>query len=221
MPDLDFQVEGAEAVPYAASPTLVLKLRLSSTPADARIHTVMLRCQIQIEAIRRRYAAQEHRKLFDLFGEPERWGRTLRTLHWTQTQLSVPGFTGSTTVDLPIACTGDADVAVSKYFDALDGGDVPLCLLFSGTVFHATERAPLQVAQLSWEKETKFQLPVDVWQNMMEHYYPGSRWIRVRKDLLERLTEYKRRSALLTWDEALQTLLEQSEVSQEEASSRV
>ena len=55
MPDLSFQVESAEPVPFAAAPLLSLKLRVTDANPAQRIHTVALRAQIQIDAARRRY----------------------------------------------------------------------------------------------------------------------------------------------------------------------
>ena len=49
----------------------------------------------------------------------------------------VAGFAGETEVDLPVACTYDFEVAAAKYLHALGDGEVPLLLLFSGTVFVA------------------------------------------------------------------------------------
>ena len=95
MPDLSFHVERAEVVPFAVAPQIAIKLRLTNADPEETIHTVALRCQIQIEVTRRPYAAEEQEGLRDLFGEPERWGQTLRTLLWTHTSTVVPPFVGS------------------------------------------------------------------------------------------------------------------------------
>ena len=211
MPDLSFQVEGAQAVPFSASPLLAFRLRIATATADEPIHTVALRCQVRIEVARRRYGAQEQAKLLDLFGEPERWGQTLRPMLWTHTSVVVPGFTGSTVVDLPVPCTYDFNVAAAKYFHALEGGEVPLCLLFSGTIFYAADDGALQIAQIPWEKEATFRLPVRVWQEMMDHYYPNSAWLCLRKDVFDLLYRYKSRRGLPTWEQALESLLPPAE----------
>jgi len=49
VPDLSFQVEGAEVVANAASPLLAFKLRLTDVNPEQTIHTVALRCQLRIE----------------------------------------------------------------------------------------------------------------------------------------------------------------------------
>jgi hypothetical protein len=207
MPDLDYRVEGAEAVPFSVSPLLNLKVRLTNKDETEKIQSVLLRCQIQIEVARRQYSPGEQAKMFELFGEPERWGQTLRTMLWTHANAVVPPFTGSTLVDLPVPCTFDFNVATTKFFNGLAGGDIPLCLLFSGTVFYSDDEGLLQVAQISWEKEANYRLPVSVWKSMMDHYYPNSAWLNIRLDVFEKMQEYKMRRAIPSWEQAFESLL--------------
>jgi hypothetical protein len=136
MPDLNFEVVGAEAPTFAAVPTLIFKLRIDNAIDQERIFTVTLRCQIQINVTRRRYSPEAQARLLEVFGEPKRWGETLRPLLWTHTSTVVPQFSGSTIVDLPVPCTYDFEVAGTKYFDALEEGEIPLTFLFSGTIFY-------------------------------------------------------------------------------------
>jgi len=207
VPELTFAIEGAEAVRHAAAPQLTFKLRVDSAPADQAIHSIALRCQIQLEATRRRYSAEEQLRLFDLFGEPDRWSRTLRSMLWTHAQTVVPRFEGSTVVDLNVPCTFDFNIAATKYFDGLQAGDLPLNFLFSGTVFYQDGSGLLQVMQISWDKEARYRLPVSAWSEMMDHYYPNSVWLRIRRDVFEKLADYKRREGMATWDQALDALL--------------
>ena len=141
----------------------------------------MLRCQVRIEPARRRYAAGEEAGLVDLFGTPERWGQTLRPLVWTHAVAVVPPFTGSASVDVPVPCSYDFSVAAVKYFDALEEGEIPLCFLFSGTVFYQADDGALQVGQIAWEKEATYRLPVAVWKDLMGRYYPNCAWLSLRK----------------------------------------
>ena len=207
MPDLNFQIEGAERVAHAAAPLIVFKLRIASADADQPVHTIALRCQIQIEATRRHYDAREQEHLLDLFGEPERWGQTLRTMLWTHTSVVVTPFQGSTLVDLPVTCTFDFNVAAAKYFAGLEDGEVPLLLLFSGTIFYEAEDGALQIAQIPWEKEAKYRLPVRVWKEMMDFYYPNSAWLCLRRDVFDRLYHYKMQRGIPTWEQALESIL--------------
>jgi hypothetical protein len=153
----------------------------------------------------------EQERLLDLFGEPARWGQTLQSMLWTHTSLVVPPFTGQTVVDLPVSCTYDFNLATTKYFYAVEDGEIPLCLLFSGTIFYAEkEDGPLQVSPISWEKEANFRLPVQVYKAMMDHYYPNTACLCLRQDVFDQLYLFKSRLGLPTWEQALERLLDAS-----------
>ena len=209
MPELDFNIDGAEALAFAAQPTIVLKLRIVARGGEA-VRSVSLGVQVRIAATLRAYAAVEQERLLDLFGEPSRWGQTLKSLLWTTTSVQVPAFRGQTVVDLAIPCTYDFEVVSAKYFDALQDGPVPLELLFSGTVFYVGD-VGLQAEQIGWDKQARFSLPVQVWQDVIRLYFPNSAWLRVHKDTFDRLYLYRMRNALPTWEAALERLLSASE----------
>ena len=211
MPELSFSVEGAEPVPYAIAPTLGFKLRVANANPAETIHTVALRCQIQIDVTRRRYTASEQGRMRDLFGEPERWSRTLRGFLWTHASVIVPAFQGSTLIELPVPCTFDFNVAATKYFEGLDDGEIPLQFLFSGTVFYTNESESLQIAPISWEQEVKFRLAVKTWREMMDAYYPNAVWLNLRRDVFDRLNAYKTQRGIPTWEQALECMLRSEE----------
>jgi hypothetical protein len=213
MPDLSFQIEEASVVPFAATPTLAFKLQIKNATANETIHTIALRCQIQIEVARRRYTPEEQESMVDLFGTPERWSQTLRSMLWTNLNMVVPAFPGSSTVaDLHLPCTFDFNVAATKYFEGLTDGVIPLNIMFSGTVFYAPQDSGLQVAPISWEQEARFKLPVKVWREMMDSYYPNSVWLSLRRDVFERLYRYKMRHGIPTWEQTLEEVLPMEEM---------
>jgi hypothetical protein len=191
----------------AAAPLLAFKLQLTNVPAEEIIHTVALRAQIQLEVTRRKYDSGEQARLQDLFGEPDRWGQTLRNMLWTHTSMVVPRFTGSTMADLQVPCTFDFNVAATKYFHGVTGGDLPLCFQFSGTVFYQGNDQTLQVAPISWDKESKYRLPVKVWKNLIDVYYPNSAWLALQRDTFEKLYQFKIREGIPTWEEAIERAL--------------
>jgi Family of unknown function (DUF6084) len=208
MPDLHFKIEGASVVPLAVAPTLSFKLKVSNAAANEIIHTVALRCQIQIEVTQRRYTAEDQRRMLDLFGTPDRWSQTLRTLLWANVNKVIPAFAGiSTVADLQVPCTFDFNVAATKYFEGLTDGDIPLNILFSGTVFYASPNSGLQVAPISWEQEARFKLSVKLWREMMDSYYPNSVWLSLRRDVFDRLYDYKMQHGIPTWEQALEEIL--------------
>jgi uncharacterized protein DUF6084 len=206
MPNLQLDIEGAEVVRYAAAPLLAFKVRIANS-SDETVHTVALRAQIQLEVARRKYDANEQSRLSDLFGEPDRWGQTLRSMLWTHASAVVPRFTGSTIADIQVPCTFDFNVAATKYFHGVTSGDLPLCFQFSGTVFYQNHDGPLQVAPISWDKEAKYRLPTKVWKDLMDTYYPNSTWLALRKDVFERLYQFKVREGIPTWEEAIERAL--------------
>jgi hypothetical protein len=102
----------------------------------------------------------------------------------------VPSFAGETVVDLPIPCTFDFNVAATKYFYGLQDGVIPLCLMFSGTVFYAKGGGGLQVAPISWNKEARFKLPVQIWRHVIEAFTQTPHgFVPARR--VERLYQYK------------------------------
>ena len=210
MPDLEFSVEDAEVPEFAAVPTLLFKLRIENLEEEP-IRSVALNTQIRIAVTQRHYEAAEQERLMELFGEPHRWKDTLRSLLWTHTVLQIPRFSGSTVVDMPITCTYDLEVVAAKYFYALEEGEVPLEFLFSGTIFYAGEDGRLQTTRISWEKEAQFRLPVRLWKEMMDQYFPNSAWVRLRKDAFDQLYDYKVRKGLPTWEATVEALLRASE----------
>lgn len=207
MPDLNFEVISAEAPLYTALPILVFKLRITNANEEEQIQNINLKCQIMLSVTLRHYNADEKAKLHELFGEPERWGQTLRTFLWTHVTSVVPRFTESTIVDLPVPCTYDFEVVSTKYFNGLEEGDIPLTFLFSGTIFYQNASGNLQIEQISWSKEASYRLPVATWKAVIENHFPNSAWIRVQRDIFDQLYEYKIRAGLLTWDDVLVRLL--------------
>ncbi|HEY5300040.1 MAG TPA: DUF6084 family protein [Acetobacteraceae bacterium] len=204
MIDLDFAVEDMRAEQFTASPLLMCALRVTNNTPDIPIRNVMLRCQIRIEPTRRHYAAREHEKLSELFGLQERWGETLRSFLWTHTDALIPAFDTDCVIDLPVPCSYDFNIAATTYFHGIEDGEVPLSLLFSGTIFYGD---PLQIEQIAWSNEASYRLPVAVWHDMMAHHYPNGLFLCLGKEVFDRLQSYKRAHGHPTMERALTALL--------------
>jgi len=201
----EFSVVDVFAEPYAAAPQLTARLRIQESTGQT-IHAIALRCQVRIEPQRRRYEEADESGLRALFGERDRWAETLKPFLWMQSSAMVQGFTEITEVDLPLPCTYDFEVAGSRYLHAVTDGIVPLALLFSGTVFTKGANG-FGVEQVPWDCEASYLLPVAVWQQMIESYYPHTGWIRLDHDVLTSLADFRSSQGLTTWEETLQTLL--------------
>jgi hypothetical protein len=204
MPDLDFSVVGARAAEYCMVPTLNFELAIT---ASRPVEAVALDCQIRVEAQARRYGSGERDALFELFGKAEDWPRTVRSLLWTHASVSVGRIAGPAQVELPVPCTFDFNVVTTKYFAALEEGQIPLLFLFSGAIFYLDQEGALQVGRVAWTKEAGYRLPVSAWQDLMELYYPNSTWLCLRRDAFSQLAAFKAANALPTFEQTLERLL--------------
>jgi hypothetical protein len=193
---LDVRPEG-----YAVAPTLLFRL-LIEEPTGQRVRAIALRCQIRIEPARRGYGEQEAERLRELFGERGRWGDTLKPFQFANASTVVPSFTGGIEVDVAVPCSYDMEVAAGRYFHALKDGEIPFILLFSGTIFSDGEKA-LWIEQVPWHAETRYRMPVAVWREMMDMHFPASGWLRLRRDTIDALAEFRAARALPTWDDAI------------------
>jgi hypothetical protein len=205
MPELRFQVDNAAATPNAATPQISFNVRITNSGPES-IHSIALRVQVQIEPGRRRYTSAEQQQLKELFGEPENWSKSLQPLLWSNANVNIPAFTSNTSISVPVPCTFDFNVAMTKYVYGLENGELPTSLLFSGTIFYAGP-AGLQIAQIPWDREANYRLPVRVWKEMMELYYPNTAWIAVRRDVFERLYQFKSRRGIPTWEQTFERML--------------
>jgi hypothetical protein len=210
MIDLAFSVVGARPERYAASPLLVLRLRITES-TGARVQAIALRAQIQLEVQRRRYAPEESALLDELFGQPSRYADTLKPMLWTHVSQMVLAFQRETEIDLQIPCSYDFEVAAHKYLASLQDGIVPLDLLFSGTVFVEGEGGATPEF-VPWSCEARYALPVAVWRESVDAAFPNAAWIRVSRDLFDDLRRFKIASGLPTWEAVLGRLCERAKV---------
>lgn len=208
MLDLDFRCLGVRPATWAAAPTLLFDLQITEA-SGRRVYAIGLHCQIRLDPIRRRYSPQEQDALFDLFGEPARWGRTLHPIQVATVSTLVPGFTGSTTVEVPLPCTYDTEVAAAKYFRALGNGEIPLLLLFSGSVYFPGGDG-LAVENVPWDRECGYRLPVATWRELMDAHFPGTGWLRVQTETLDALQRYRRTRMLPSWEDTFASLFKEA-----------
>lgn len=209
-PDPEFAVIGARSVRYAASPMLTLDLQIIE-PSGRQIYMIALTIQLMIEPARRRYDDAARERLFELFGAPERWAVTTRSLVWSQLDVVVPAFTGMTTVGVPIACSYDMELASAKYLHSLPDGEAPLALHFNGMIYYPGEDGALQMVLVPWTKSIDFRMPVSVWKETIDHYYPNTTWLAVRNETLEALQREKLRRGLATLDACVSDLLDEAD----------
>jgi hypothetical protein len=208
MAELVFDCIGTRPDKFAVIPQMLVTLRISENSGQ-RVEAIALRCQIRIEPARRRYTEDEAERLNDLFGDVQRWADTLKPVQFTNISIMVPGFTGSTEIDMPVPLTYDMEIGATRYFAGLDDGEVPLLLLFSGSVFSLAD-GRMSVTQVPWSKEASYRLPISVWREAIDAHFPNSSWIRLSSTAMDELLRYKMRKALPTWESVVLALLDEA-----------
>ncbi|MDX6585442.1 MAG: hypothetical protein QOI10_4626 [Solirubrobacterales bacterium] len=209
MSDLTFEVVGVAPERYAAVPTITFRVRISETSGES-IHAIALRTQIMIEPQRRRYVHEEEERLLAQFGERERWGQTLKPFLWTNVATMVSAFTESTEVDVQVPCTYDFELGSTKFLHAVETGEVPLNLLFSGTIFSKGETG-FTVEPVPWNKEARFGMPSSIWPAVMDMYFPGTGWLRIPKATLDKLERFRTIRGLPSWERTFDVLVGESQ----------
>lgn len=205
-PEPEFAVIGARPVRHAAAPMLMVDLEVSE-PTGRQVYMIALTVRVMIEPARRSYDGPTRARLMELFGPPERWAVTTRSLVWTQLDVLVPSFTGSTTVPISIACHYDLELAAAKYLYALPDGEAPMTLHFNGTIYYRDGGGALQMVLVPWNKSIDFRMPVSVWRETIEHYYPGRAWIAVESSTYQSLQHEKLERGLPTLDACVRALI--------------
>jgi hypothetical protein len=205
MAELSFTCLDVQYERYAIAPTLLFRLRV--TAAGQRVRAIALRCQIRIEPAQRGYGEEEAARLLELFGERARWGDTLKPFQFANTSTVVASFTDSIEVDVTVPCSYDMEVTAGRYFQGLQDGEIPFILLFSGTIFGDGENG-MWIEQVPWHAEAKYRMPVAMWRDMMDSHFPGSGWLRLRRDTIDALAEFRASRALPTWDDAVIAVLD-------------
>ncbi|NMO91318.1 DUF6084 family protein [Actinomycetospora sp. TBRC 11914] len=208
-PALHFAVASADHDPYAMGPTLRLHTRITDATATT-VHTIALRTQVRIEPQKRRYDEAEQRRLVELFGEPGDWARSCRPMQLATVTTLVGSFTGETTVDVEVPLTHDVEIATTRYFRGLERGEVPLVLLFSGTVFYRSPQG-VQVGLVPWHEEATYRLPVAVWRDMAAAHHAGTGWLTLPAHTMDRLTAFRAAHALPSWEQTVDELLRRAE----------
>ncbi len=210
IPDVEFEVLGARPVRWAAAPMLELELQVAET-TGRRVYMIALTVQLMIDPARRRYDDESRSQLIELFGAPERWAVTTRSLVWCKLDVLVPAFSGRVSVPVPVSCSYDLELAAVKYLHSLPDGEAPLALHFNGTIYYEGEDGGLQMVLVPWTKSIDFRMPMSVWHETIEHFYPNTGWIALRSNTLDALVRAKLERGLPTFDAAVQALLEEGE----------
>ena len=205
-PEPEFTILGVAKREHAALPALEFDVHVSES-TGRQVYLIGLSAQIMIEPARRTYDDEARERLVELFGPPERWATTTRSLVWHHAEVIVPSFTGSTTFRIPVPCSFDLEIAATKYFNAVPDGEVPLAFNFNGTIHYRGDDGRLQLALVPWSCSAGYRFPAEVLRAAMDDFYPNAKWIALHDDTLHDLLAAKARLSAPTMDAAVAALL--------------
>ena len=137
-----------------------------------------------IEPARRAYDAETRRALDELFGPPERWGATTRSLALAPgADVSSREFTGATTFRLAVPCSYDLELVAAKYFYVAARRRGAAGFNFNGTIHYRGDDGRLQMSLVPWSCSAEFRMPTSRrGATLIEHHYPNRGWIGVSDD---------------------------------------
>lgn len=214
VPEPDFEITRAAHLAFAAAPTMVF----SATASDSTGHEIQslaLSVQVMIDPAKRGYDPEARERLEELFGPPAHWAPSTQGLPWAQVAVVVPAFTEHTLFAIQVPCTYDLEVAATKYFYALQDGEVPLSFHFNGQVFYRGRDGHLQVTPVPWSRTSTFRMPVCAWRAMIAEHYPGGGWIRLGADTLAALNARRAAQGPPTFDACVAELLDNERANEE------
>jgi len=206
-PVLEFGVLDARGERNSAAPLLRFDAHVSEQSGH-EVFTIALSVQIMFEPAKRSYDPETKERLVEMFGAPERWPQTTNNFLWAEVDVLLPAFTGATGFRIPLACTFDMEIAAAKYLYSLPGGVVPLLFNFTGSVFYRGEDGRIQVAKVPWDRDARYELPVQTWRDLMAAHYPNGSWVRLGDQTMEALAARKAAEGLPTYDMVVAKLLE-------------
>ena len=64
------------------------------------------------------------------------------------------------------------------------------------------------MALIPWSNSIDFRMPVSVWRETIEHYYPSTAWVAIRSQTFEALQKQKLERGLATLDACIADLLD-------------
>lgn len=176
-----------------------------------QIQSLALSVQVMIDPAKRGYDPTTRERLEELFGPPASWAPSTQGITWAQVAVVVPAFTEQTTFAIQVPCNYDLEVAATKYFYALQDGEVPVSFHFNGQVFYRGQDGKLQVTLVPWSRTAGFRMPVSAWRAMIAEHYPGVGWIRLSQGTLDALNSFRASHGLPTFDACVGELLERRE----------
>ena len=206
-PEPRFDVTAAAHLAYAAAPTMVFTASVDED-SGREIQSIALSVQVMIDPARRGYDEPTRERLEELFGPPATWAPSTQGLQWARVGAVVPRFEGSSAFAIEVPCNYDLEVAATKYFYALEDGEVPLSFHFNGTIFYPGDDGRLQVVPVPWSASARLGMPVSTWRAMIAEHYPGIGWVRLTDETMRALSDLRASRGLPSFDACVRELIE-------------
>ena len=149
-PEPEFQVLGATGRRHAAVPALDFDVHVTEPGGRQVLRDRAQRPDHDRAGAARSYDAETRERLVELFGAPERWATTTRSLVWHQVDVLVPAFTGATTFRVAVPAATTSRWPPPSTSTALPDGEVPLAFHFNGTVLYRGDDGRLQMSLVPW-----------------------------------------------------------------------
>ena len=172
-----------------------------SDSPDAAVLNVMLNCQIRIEPTRRSYGAARARFAVRSVRQPGPLGSDPAEFSLDARKHPHSGLRtrmyGSSFRSLA------ASISIWRRPNISTASKMAKFRSFSSSAARcstAMSRTTLQIGQIAWSKESAYRLPVQVWRAMMDHYYPQTAWLCLRRDAFDELYRYKRAKGLPSFE---------------------
>jgi hypothetical protein len=206
--ELGFRIVGASPLEHAATPIVCVHVIAESRAA---VRAVVLRCLVVIDPGARAYDANEAAALERVLGPADR--RATAPLVWAQLPQNLPGFEGELGFDLHLPCSLDLRAGGAAYLDAIEDGNVPLTVLFSGTAFVADDAGALSALPIPQTAEARFALPIAVCRDALSRHHGDATLVPVRREILARLRRFAahRHERTPALDDAIENLLDLAE----------
>jgi|GEM_PF-3950805 hypothetical protein len=198
MVDLKFRVLNMDAYQYAASPTIKMDIEILNNDKD-EIISVVGKIDIFLEFV----------SYDQNFGTPLVGREYLATGNMVS-----PKFTGTCNVTVNVLITAEMDANILyRLRESKRTTLIPFVITFDGFALYKNGDKFLYY-QLPTEPlpEAKYYMSIDKWNSIIRTFYGADLvWIKLRRDVVEKIEERKRRYFYLSYTDLIEDLLKRTE----------
>ncbi len=194
-PKISMEVEGLKPLLYSVAPSAVLQLRFFNRNSSMEIVSVIARLRVFVE-----YP-------LNVGGD---WPELVREL-LTYGQIMTQPFTEETLCEAYIPITAEMDAALLLRFSGRSVKKLPIVVTLEGFALYRNRgdgRVLYYMLPTDPPLEARYILGFEDWSNIVRTFYGSDLiWIKIRRDVLERLEEYKRKKFYPSYSEMLDDIM--------------